>query len=171
MQKDESGEPFFKTLKAGRVCDDCSRLPYEQMMQCNHVEDGAHWKNPHKLKRLKVLFEGDEARGLRELAGEIASDFTACFQKPDIDRLFNNPIHYAKNMPECIYFSIDPNGGGPSKIGGVSGFFDGNDLVVSTLTGVVVVVVVVDVKCSGCCFIVGAAAAAATTFIAPRKNR
>lgn len=53
-QKDENGNPFFKTIKAGRVCDDCSRLPHEQMLKCDHIKDGAHWKNPHKLKRLKV---------------------------------------------------------------------------------------------------------------------
>lgn len=53
-QKDENGDPFFKTIKAGRICEDCGLLPYEDMIKCDHVPDGAHWKNPHKLKRLKV---------------------------------------------------------------------------------------------------------------------
>ena len=53
-QKDEHGRPFFKTIRAGRICDECGRLPYEQMIKCDHVPDGAHWKSSYKLKRLKV---------------------------------------------------------------------------------------------------------------------
>ena len=132
-QKDENGDPFFKTIKAGRVCDDCMRLPYDQMIKCDHVPDGAHWKNPHKLKRLKVLYEGDEARAARELGGIPASDFTACFQKPDIEKLYTNPHITTTRMPDCLYLTVDPNGGGASDMGCASGYFDGNDLVVSVV--------------------------------------
>ncbi len=129
--KDDKGEPFFVIIKAGRICDDCSRLPYEQMLKCDHVEDTAHWKNPHKLKRLKVLFEGDEARGLRELGGIAASNFTACFQKPYIQAFMNAPRYVTRNRPSTIYITVDPNGGGPSKMAIASGFYDGKRLVVS----------------------------------------
>lgn len=131
--KDENGEPFFVTIEAGRICDDCSRLPYEVMIKCDHVEDTAHWKNPHKLKRLKVLFEGDEARGLRELGGIAASDFTACFQKAYIEALMNAPRYVTRTRPDTIYLTVDPNGGGPSKMAMCSGFLDGKRLVVSYL--------------------------------------
>ncbi len=141
-QKDEHGKPFFRTIKAGRICEDCSRLPYEQMLKCDHVPDGAHWKNTHKLKRLKTLFEGDEARGIRELQGVAASDFTACFQKADIEALFLQPLRTVRAMPRVIYVTVDPNGGGMSKMGVVSGFLDGNDVVVSFI-----------VVCSWCCCI------------------
>jgi hypothetical protein len=130
-QKDENGEPFFMTIKAGRVCDDCSRLPYEQMIKCDHVVDGAHWKNPRKLKRLKVLYDGDEARGLRELGGIPASDFTACFQKNDIETIFTNQRRHPLAAPDAIFVTIDPNGGGVSKMGVASGYYDGPELVVS----------------------------------------
>ena len=129
-QKDENGEPFFRTVKAGRACDDCMRLPYDQMLKCDHKFDTAHWKNPHKLKRLKVLFEGDEARGVRELIGMAASDYAACFQKEDIEKLFTNPLFNVQSRPDEIYITIDPNGGGASKMGMASGFFDGNSVVV-----------------------------------------
>lgn len=138
-QKDEHGNPFFKTIKAGRVCDDCSRLAYDEMIKCDHIEDTAHWKNPHKLKRLKVLFEGDEARGLRELAGIAASDFTPCFSKEDIGRLFDNPRRIVNCAPDAIYVTVDPNGGGASKMAIASGFYDGLDLVVSVFLSFVVV--------------------------------
>ena len=114
-----------------RVCDDCSLLPYEDMIKCDHIEDTAHWKNPHKLKRLKVLFEGDEARGLRELAGIAASDFTPCFAKEDIDTLYENPRRVTLDSPDAIYVTVDPNGGGASKMAISSGYYSGLDLVVS----------------------------------------
>lgn len=37
-QKDENGDPFFKTIKAGRACDDCMRLSYDLMIKCDHIE-------------------------------------------------------------------------------------------------------------------------------------
>jgi hypothetical protein len=79
----------------------------------------------------QALFEGDEARGLRELGGIAASDFTACFQKADIEALFLQPLRTVRSMPRVIYLTVDPNGGGMSKMGVVSGFFDGTDIVVS----------------------------------------
>ncbi len=147
-QKDDHGKPFFKTIKAGRICADCSLLPYEEMLKCDHVADGAHWKSKHKLQRLKTLFENDAARGLRELGGEIASDFTACFDKADIEGLFLNPTWATETMPRFIYMAIDPNGGGASKMGITSGYHDGVNGIVScsllsNLRFVVVVVVVV----------------------------
>jgi len=130
-QKDEHGEPFFKTIKAGRVCDDCSRLDYEQMIKCQHVEDTAHWKNKTKLGRLQILFEGDEARGLRELGGIAASDFTPCFAKEYINTLFENEAWNTIVSPEALYLTVDPNGGGASKMAIASGYYSGLDLIVS----------------------------------------
>ncbi len=130
-QKDDDGNLFFNTFKAGRICEDCGLLPHEQMIKCNHVKDGAHWKSSHRLKRLKCLYDGDEARGLRELGGIPATAFTACFQKKDIDTLFANPRYTTLARPDCLYITSDPNGGGASKMGMASGYFYENNLVVS----------------------------------------
>ena len=130
-QKDENGKPFFKTIKAGRVCDDCALLAYDLMIKCDHIADSAHWKNPHKLKRLKVLFEGDEARGLRELAGIAASDFTPCFAKDDINTLWTNTRRLTETAPDALYVTVDPNGGGASKMAITSGYYDALDFIVS----------------------------------------
>ena len=56
LKKDENGEDFFKTIKAGRICDDCGRLPYDLMIKCDHVPDGAHWKSIHKKRRSVNFF-------------------------------------------------------------------------------------------------------------------
>jgi hypothetical protein len=101
------------------------------MIKCDHIEDTAHWKSRHKLKRLKVLYEGDEARGVRELIGVAASDFTPCFAKEDVDTLFENPLFVTEASPDAIYVTVDPNGGGASKMAISSGYYNGLDLVVS----------------------------------------
>lgn len=130
LKKDENGEDFFKTIKAGRICDDCGRLPYDIMIKCDHVPDGAHWKSVHKKRRLAALFEGDEARGLRELGGIMASDHTPCFQKKDIATLFDNERYTLQAPPEAIYVTIDPNGGGASDFGMAAGCFVDGRLIV-----------------------------------------
>lgn len=80
--------------------------------------------------RLASLFEGDEARGLRELGGIMASDHTPCFQKKDIATLFDNDRWVLEAPPEAIYITIDPNGGGASDFGMAAGCFDQGRLVV-----------------------------------------
>jgi hypothetical protein len=128
----DTGDPIFNVLKKTRICKDCLLLPtHEEQLACTHIEDTAHWKNPKKLKRLKVLYEGHEARGLRELTGMAASDFTPCFQKDDIQNLMDAPRYHCKHMPDVIYTAVDPSGGGPSHMGICSGFYDGNTFVVS----------------------------------------
>ena len=130
-QKDENGDPFFHTVKAGAACDDCMRLSHKEMLKCTHVVNDQHWKNPHKLKRLKILYEGDEARGVREMVGAAASSFSPCFEAKDIEQLFSLPPIRPLAMPDAIYMCVDPNGGGPSTMGCVSGYYDGNTRVVS----------------------------------------
>lgn len=80
-----------------------------------------------------MLYEGDEARGVRELIGVAASDFTPCFSKEIIDNLFSNPLFVTQARPDAIYLTVDPNGGGASKMAIASGYYDGLDLVVRFL--------------------------------------
>lgn len=83
---------------------------------------------------MKVLYEGDEARGVRELIGVAASDFTPCFAKEDVDTLFENPLFVTEASPDAIYVTVDPNGGGASKMAISSGYYNGLDLVVSFIS-------------------------------------
>lgn len=68
---------------------------------------------------------------MRELGGIIASDFTSCFQKADIEALFLQPLVTTTTMPRHIYITVDPNGGGMSKMAVVAGYKDGDITVVS----------------------------------------
>lgn len=129
--EDENGQPFFNTVKAGRVCDDCMRLPHKQMFECTHVVTDEHWKSGPKGKRLKMLYQGDEARGLREMGGIAASSMSPCFDRAIVQALFETEPYEIEHSPDAIYMTIDPNGAGPSSFGIVSGIFEGPLRVVS----------------------------------------
>lgn len=108
----EDGTPFFEVFTATKVCKECAKLedPAEKV-KCKHVKHVAHWKSSHKHKRLKRLYDGDEARALRELSGVVASDFTPCFRKDDIKAVWELPAHITTAPPRCIFTTADPNGG------------------------------------------------------------
>lgn len=130
-KKDDEGIPFFNTIRAGRTCEDCQKLPYEQMILCDHVRQTAHWKSVSKHKRIRLLYEGDEARAARELKGVVASSFTPCFEKQLITSCFALPRYIEDAPPKTLYVTADPTGGGPSRLAIASGFLEGTTMVVS----------------------------------------
>ena len=130
-KKDEEGVPLFNTIRAGRVCDDCKKLDYEEMIMCDHVAQTAHWKSVASHKRVRLLYDGDEARGVRETKGIVASSFTPCFEKKLITSCFSLPRFVTEAPPLHIYLTADPTGGGPSDLALASGYLDSTTLVVS----------------------------------------
>lgn len=34
---DHEGKPFFRVIRAGRICDACQSLPYAQKINCDHT--------------------------------------------------------------------------------------------------------------------------------------
>ena len=114
---DHEGKPFFRVIRAGRICDACQSLPYAQKINCDHTRSTEHWKSDHKVERLKCLYKGKEGRALLELGGVTASDFEPAFDSEAIARLFEAQQDYVCRMaPEFIFLCVDPNGGGPSEM-------------------------------------------------------
>lgn len=132
-RKDEEGIPLFNTIRAGRVCDDCLLLPNEEQIMCDHLQQTAHWKSVASHKKVRLLYDGDEARAARELKGVVASSYTPCFAKRLISACFALPRVVTEETPRVLYITADPNGGGPSMLSMASGYLDGTTLVVSLL--------------------------------------
>jgi len=124
LQDDDTGEPFFRLIDCLMVCSDCRKLEYEEQIKCTHVKQHAFWLDARKVQRLKQLYKADAATGLRELTGVVADDFDPCFDKHEIARFFSRPPVIAEAAPKYIYVSVDPNGGGASRMGITSGYFD-----------------------------------------------
>lgn len=123
----DTGLPFFKVVDCLLICKECQKLEREEKVKCTHIPQKAHWLNAKKKSRFKQLLEGDSATALREFDGMIEDDFTSCFPKELIENLFDAPLTNASYSPSYIYTAFDPNGGGPSQLGIVSGYYD-NDL-------------------------------------------
>lgn len=130
-KKDDEGIPLFNTIRAGRVCDECQKLPYEEMIMCDHVRQTAHWKSVASHKKVRLLYDGDEARGARELKGIVASSYIPCFEKKLVTSCFMLPRFVNEVPPRHLFIAADPTGGGPSMLAVVSGYMDGTTLVVS----------------------------------------
>ncbi len=130
-RKDDEGVPLFNTIRAGRVCDECQLLPYEQLIMCDHLQQTAHWKSVESHKKARLLYAGDEARAARELKGVVASLFTPCFEKKLVSACFALPRIVTEAPPKILYVVADPNGGGPSTLSLAAGYLEGTTLVVS----------------------------------------
>ena len=130
--RDTEGNLFFRIIRAGRICEACQPLPYAQKIQCDHTRSTEHWKSDHKVKRLKCLYKGKEARALLELGGVVANDFQPAFDSLAIKRLFEAQTKYVCHVePSAIIMCVDPNGGGPSEMAICSAYFVGAMAVVS----------------------------------------
>ena len=135
MQKDPvTGEPFFNTIRINLICEDCKKLEHEQMIKCTHnVSAMPPWKNTRRHARYARLYQGQEALGLRENAGIVTNDGTPAFPPEAIDMMFNLPRQSIDKSPDYMFMTVDPNGGGPSKLAVMSGYLiSGGRIVVSS---------------------------------------
>ena len=121
-ENDDSNELFFKVVDFVLICKSCRKLSKEDQFKCNHIQSGTHWLNDRKKKRLKRLYASDPAAGLRELVGLVTDDNDACFDHLDIVETFALEHIECVAAPKKIYVSVDPCGGGASRMAICSGY-------------------------------------------------
>lgn len=131
--KDDNDYSFFRIIDCFMVCESCRKLERDKQILCDHVKQTAFWLSSRKTKRLKALYKTDPGTALRELTGMIVDDFTPCFRREDIEELFNLKPILTKYSPKHVYVAVDPNGGGPSQMAIVSGYFDSDTRFVVSL--------------------------------------
>lgn len=104
------------------------------MIKCTHnVSAMPPWKNTRRHARYARLYQGQEALGLRENAGIVTNDGTPAFPPEAIDMMFNLPRQSIDKSPDYMFMTVDPNGGGPSKLAVMSGYLiSGGRIVVSS---------------------------------------
>lgn len=126
---EEDGSAFFNVRQLGTICEACLKLPTQaEMLACTHGTNRLPpWKSGERHKRLKrITMVGDTAaRGLRENAGIIASDYNTVFDTENVNRLFSlktRPHYETIHPPDRIYITADPDGGGLSRMSIASGY-------------------------------------------------
>lgn len=127
LKEENSDETFFRVVKCYMICNECLKLEQSEQIKCNHVKQGAFWLSQRKIRRLKRLYLNDSATAKREFGGIVADDYEPCFEADDIKRVFAMPSIVCQSAPRYIIVSVDPNGGGASKMAITSGYYDNDD--------------------------------------------
>ena len=134
--KNDQGEPLFVYCDCQLICEDCRKLDREQRIQCNHIKQTPPWLSQERTQKWKLISKADPATTLREYAGVIEDDFKPCFPKDLLARMFSNPSTESGHAPKYVFITADPNGGGISRLGVASGYYDENfNFVVSFQSG------------------------------------
>lgn len=121
---EKTGRAFFRIVDCFMICEACRKLEPDKQILCNHIKQKAHWLSARKSQRLISLYATDPATAIREFGGIIADDFASCFRKEDIKLLYDARPAVINYSPDYVYVAVDPNGGGPSQMAIVSGYFD-----------------------------------------------
>lgn len=141
--KDPNGDPVFRTLHVGLVCEACKQLPdARDQLKCKHMEHKIpQWKSSARQDRVNMITVAVDPvganRGKQENMGEIAEDHETCFFKNLLDEMQALP-HYVNTVGgvSLLFVTIDPNSFGDSLTAIISGYFI-HERGMSNYTGVV----------------------------------
>ncbi len=129
LLKDEDGDDFFLVIRVDTVCSECKKLPEDQHEHCSHLDDTVlpPWKSKTRYKRSKILHTVDtnKGRNARESMGIITDDYNAALITKLVKQTMNiatRRYHKIKRSPSRIYITIDPDGGGRSRLSVISAF-------------------------------------------------
>ena len=127
--KDEDGDDFFDTIMIDTVCRECKRLPEEEHEKCTHLDDTVlpPWKSKVKYARSKILQSVDTNRGrnARESMGLITGDYNQALVSRNVKQTMDKDkrrYHRLTKSPNRLYITVDPDGGGRSRMSVISGF-------------------------------------------------
>jgi uncharacterized C2H2 Zn-finger protein len=132
--KKKNGDPFFHTLDCFQICPRCLKLDRVKAIQCTHVKSSAHWLSSKKIRELKELYKASPEDAIREFGGVVVSDYKPALRKEEVAKCFKAPRIRTEVPPAILFTMCDPNGGGPSHMSIVTGYFAKNgDAVVSLI--------------------------------------
>ncbi len=106
------------------ICAECQKGDQAKQLSCDHVPKEEEWLSNAKFERLKALYANAQGTALQELLGRVVSEYLPCFNSDDIKACFEAPKVLTMSAPGIIFISADPTGGGPSRLGMCSVYFD-----------------------------------------------
>jgi hypothetical protein len=119
----ENGDPFFQIINCFQICAACLKLERVKQINCTHIKSTAHWLSSKKIRELKLLYKASPEDAIREFGGVVVSDYRPALRKEEITQCFAAPLVETTHAPKYIFTTCDPNGGGPSHMSIVSGYF------------------------------------------------
>ena len=134
LKNPKTGKNLFRVHNPRNICDKCLKLPPDRAILCTHIKQSAHWINQRKSQMLMLMYSTDPTRAMNEYQGVAISNFIPCFDKEEIAFMFDNELYNTRSIPELLFISVDPNGGGNSNMAIVTGYYtDQMDFVVNIL--------------------------------------
>lgn len=121
----KTGKKIFKTIQTVHICDECLKLPTEEGIKCEHIQNTSPWINARRSRKWQALYD-DPALAMREYCGVIRSNVTSAFRKTELLDLFDekvNPRVMTTSTPSMIFITADNNGGGSSHMALSSGYY------------------------------------------------
>jgi len=133
--RDDRGELLFNTIKVGMVCDRCAGTEHES--ECTHpTSDRPEWKT-ETSEKVRAIYGHRKTLLMREVMGRVADDENMAFEVRDLKAFFKRADEPEPHNPvDCIFVSVDPNGGASSEGGTgsqsalVSFYYNGANIVV-----------------------------------------
>jgi hypothetical protein len=129
---DATGEHLINVIQILGICEKCRAL--DRGRECTHkATEIPDFKDEDKLNKIKQFYGSDTKKMYQEMGGQIVDPNNQSYDSHLITRLFlpSNAITLSENdVPEFVFTTFDPNGGGPSHLAAVSlCLIDGNVLV------------------------------------------
>lgn len=114
-QKNEFGESFFRVFQFFGVCLDCRNAGLAN--SCTHLDHlRPAWHSTQKLKRIKLLMEGNEDLANQELSGISSAENKRAFPFRKVQQLFQSERIDLPGFIQFIFVAIDPCGSGNSNL-------------------------------------------------------
>ena len=114
-QKNEFGESFFRVFQFFGVCLSCRSAGMS--FKCTHLDHlRPSWHSTQKLKRIKLLMQGNEDLAAQELSGISTAENKRAFPIRKVKRLFAASRTPVPGHIQFIFVAIDPCGSGNSNL-------------------------------------------------------
>lgn len=128
-QKNDGGQPMFKTLRIVVACKDC--IAADKGKECKHMDSfQPNWKSQRKLRMLRLIYATQQELFARENLGLLDSGKVFLFREY-VPRFKQSPPLSFFISPDVLWMVIDPSGGGSkSQYGLITGTFVGDKTVV-----------------------------------------
>ena len=114
-QKDQFGKSFFRIFQFFGVCTDCRMAGLTE--SCTHMDHlRPAWHSSEKLKRIKLLMQGNEELANQELSGISSSANKRAFPLAKVRGLFEQKRLPIPEFIEYLFVAIDPSASGNSNL-------------------------------------------------------
>tara|TARA_A100001015_G_scaffold60604_1_gene66824 strand:- start:5046 stop:5594 length:549 start_codon:yes stop_codon:yes gene_type:complete len=135
--KDENKRPLFKSLSIQLICDAC-KAKKKDAVQCVHRLDMLpSWKSEARQEKVRRIMETVPELYMREALGVTTSERFGVFTSGQLENLGSYLTRTSRRLDskkdDVVFVSIDPTGGGASKLAIISSVCtDGRVALVST---------------------------------------